>query len=73
MDKVEWLDKLKKAFTASPRFEGYDPDEDPGYFLEFVLDRLYEARNLVDLWKNEVDTRWIMDELKRLSESWGDG
>lgn len=40
MTKEEYIDKLKREFIVESN--GYDPDEDRGYFLEWLLDRLFK-------------------------------
>jgi hypothetical protein len=34
--------ELKRRFSESKEFEGYDADEDPGYFIEFLVRIVYE-------------------------------
>jgi len=43
MTEEEYLGRLKQEFQApgSP-YEGYDPDEDHRYFIQWLVDRLYK-------------------------------
>lgn len=37
----EFYELLEKEFTESETYLGYDADEDPGYFIEFLVEKLY--------------------------------
>jgi hypothetical protein len=37
-----FYEKLKEVFANSEEYKGYDADEDPGYFQEFLVRLVYE-------------------------------
>ena len=43
MPPKEYVDKLKRDFAITPQYEGYDADEDIGYFVEWLIAQLYRA------------------------------
>jgi hypothetical protein len=38
----EFADRVREEFSASPEYAGYDPNEDPCYFVAYLLERLYQ-------------------------------
>ena len=40
-DKLKYASKLKTEFTSSDEYQGYDADEDHGYFIEWLIGRLF--------------------------------
>lgn len=42
MTLKEYAIKLKFEFHFDPRYEGYDPDEDRGYFVQWLIERMYK-------------------------------
>ena len=44
-DRARFVEQLKKEFAESEKLGRYDADEDAGYFMEFLIDKLFAARN----------------------------
>lgn len=44
MNTNDFLKQLKREFAESAQYGGYDADDNPGYFVEWLVEQLYIRR-----------------------------
>lgn len=48
MDTNDFLKQLKREFAESAQYGGYDADDNPGYFVEWLVEQLRLARQTAE-------------------------
>lgn len=51
---AELLEELKSKFRSSMLYDGYDPEEDAGYFQEFLVEEIDSLRDELDALKAKL-------------------